>query len=83
MEMPADAGPGVNARSGDTGHHQHDDVAACAFILLTVLAGLVLQALGGASTSTSRRISAFIRSRRAPPRAPPLPLFLSLCVFRL
>jgi hypothetical protein len=83
MEMPADAGPGVSARSGDSGNHQHDDMAACAFILLTVLAGMVLHALGVASASTSPRLSASVWSRRAPPRAPPLPLFLSLCVFRL
>jgi hypothetical protein len=61
----------------------HDDMAACAFILLTVLAGVVLHALGVASASTSRGLSALMRSRRAPPRAPPLPIFLSLCVFRL
>jgi hypothetical protein len=83
MEMPLDAGPGPDARPGDPGHHQHDDLAACAFILLTVLAGIVLHALGVAPASTSPSRSAFVRSRRAPPRAPPLPLFLSLCVFRL
>jgi hypothetical protein len=79
VEMPADPGPGVN----DAGHHHHDDMAACAFILLTVLAGIVLHVLGTASPWTSARLSAFVRSRRAPPRAAPLPIFLSLCVFRL
>jgi hypothetical protein len=82
MAMP-DAGPETIAWSADAGHHHHDDMAACAFILLTVLAGVVLHALGTTSAGTSRKLSAFTRSRRAPPRAPPLPLFLSLCVFRL
>jgi Family of unknown function (DUF6153) len=82
MAMP-DAGTGTVAWSADAGHHQHDDMAACAFILLTVLAGVVLHALGLASGGTSPGLSALVRSRRAPPRAPPLPLFLSLCVFRL
>jgi hypothetical protein len=83
VEMPSDAAPGVNARSGEAGHHHHDDMAACAFILLTVLAGVVLHALGVASPGTSPALSALVRSWRAPPRAPPLPIFLSLCVFRL
>jgi hypothetical protein len=82
MAMP-DAGHGPIAWSGDAGRHHHDDMAACAFILLTVLAGIVLHALGVASSGMSPGLSALIRSRRAPPRAPPLPLFLSLCVFRL
>jgi hypothetical protein len=84
MDMPSDAAPGLTARSGDDGHHHHhDDVAACAFVLLTVLAGIVLHALGVASNTTSPKLSASIWSRRAPPRAPPLPIFLALCVFRL
>ena len=83
MEMPAAAGPGMNARSGDASQHHHDSLAACAFILLTVLAGVVLHALGVASASTSPKLSAYFWSRRAPPRTPPLPIFLSLCVFRL
>jgi hypothetical protein len=83
IDMPLDAGPGPDARSGSPGHHQHDDLAACAFILLTVLAAMVLHALGVAPASTSPSRSASVRARRAPPRAPPLPLFLSLCVFRL
>jgi hypothetical protein len=82
MAMP-DAGTPTIAWSGDAGHHQHDDMAACAFILLTVLAGVVLHALGAASGGAFPKLSALVRSRRAPPRAPPLPLFLSLCVFRL
>jgi hypothetical protein len=82
MAMP-DAGHGPIAWSGDAGHHHHDDMAACAFILLTVLAGVVLYALGVAWGGMSPGLSALLRSRRAPPRAPPLPLFLSLCVFRL
>jgi hypothetical protein len=82
MAMP-EAGPEPVAWSGEAGHHQHDDLAACAFILLTVLAGIVLHALGMRSAGTSSTLSALTRSRRAPPRAPPLPLFLSLCVFRL
>ena len=63
--------------------HDHDDMAACAFVLLTVLAGVVLHALGIASGGTYASLSTFIWSSRAPPRAPPLPIFLSLCVFRL
>jgi hypothetical protein len=81
MAMP-DAGPETIAWSADAGHH-HSDMAACAFILLTVLAGVVLHALGTTSAGVSSKLSAFTRSRRAPPRAPPLPLFLCLCVFRL
>jgi hypothetical protein len=83
MEMPPEAVLGVIARSGDVGHHHHEDIAACAFVLLTVLAGMVLHALGLVPAITSLKPSASIWSRRAPPRAPPLPIFLSLCVFRL
>jgi hypothetical protein len=82
MVLPA-AGMETVARSGDAGHQHHDDVAACAFILLTVLAGIVLHASAAAPGGTSPGLSALFRSRWAPPRAPPLPLFLSLCVFRL
>ena len=82
MVMPA-GGVETVARSGDASHQHHDDVAACAFILLTVLAGIVLHATGAAPGGTSPGLSALFRSRWAPPRAPPLPLFLSLCVFRL
>jgi hypothetical protein len=82
MAMP-EAGPETIAWSGNAGHHHHDDMAACAFILLTVLAGVVLHALGVTSGGAIPKLSALVRSRRAPPRAPPLPLFLSLCVFRL
>jgi hypothetical protein len=83
MEMPADTAAGTTAQRGDAGHHHHDDMATCAFILLTVLAGVALHALRVASGSTTPTLAAFIWSRRAPPRAPPLPIFLSLCVFRL
>jgi hypothetical protein len=82
MVLPA-AGVETVARSGDPGHQHHDDVAACAFILLTVLAGIVLHASAAAPGGTSPGLSALFRSRWAPPRAPPMPLFLSLCVFRL
>ncbi|WP_147258121.1 hypothetical protein [Pseudonocardia hierapolitana] len=81
MAMP-DVGPETVASSGNPRHH-HDDMAACAFILLTVLAGIVLHALGVAAGGRTRGVSALIRSRWSPPRAPPQPLFLSLCVFRL
>ena len=83
MEMPADPGPGVAAHQGDAGHQHHVDLAACAFILLTVLAGVVLRALGVASAGTSPPFSALVRPNRAPPRTPPVPIFLCLCVFRL
>jgi hypothetical protein len=61
----------------------HDDMAACAFILLTVLAGAVLHALGIGAGRTWPNISNVRWSRRGPARAPPQPIFLSLCVFRL
>jgi hypothetical protein len=61
----------------------HDDMAACAFILLTVLAGVVLHALGIGAGSTWTNLSTVVWSRRGPARAPPQPIFLSLCVFRL
>jgi len=83
MAMP-DAGAPPVAWSGEAGRHNHDDLAACAFILLTVLAGVVvLHALGGGADGASPKLSALVRQTREPPRAPPLPLFLSLCVFRL
>jgi hypothetical protein len=63
--------------------HDHDDMAACAFILLTVLAGVVLHALGIGAGSTWTNLSTVVWSRRGPARAPPQPIFLSLCVFRL
>jgi hypothetical protein len=61
----------------------HDDMAACAFILLTVLAGVVLHALGIGAGSTWTNLSTVVWPRRGPARAPPQPIFLSLCVFRL
>jgi hypothetical protein len=51
----------------------HDDMAACAFILLTVLAGVVLHALGIGADITWPNLSTVVWS----------PIFLSLCVFRL
>jgi hypothetical protein len=74
MVMPA-AGVETVARSGDAGHQHHDDMAACAFILLTVLAGMVLHSIGAAPGGTPPGLSALFRSRWAPRRAPPLPLF--------
>jgi hypothetical protein len=63
--------------------HDHDDMAACAYILLTVLAAVTLHALGVATGSSFPTLSTFTSSRRGPPRGPPQPIFLSFCVFRL
>jgi hypothetical protein len=71
-----------DSASGTHGH-DHDDMAACAFILLTVLAAVALHALGVATGSSFPTLSTFTSSRRGPPRGPPQPIFLSLCVFRL
>jgi hypothetical protein len=61
----------------------HGLMAACVFVLFSVLGGVALYALSGhlgASAPDPRR-SLGDGDRRS--RAPPKPIFLSLCVFRL
>jgi hypothetical protein len=76
------AAPGMSTAPGG-GTHDHGHLAACAFILLTLLAGVVLQAFGWGSRATGSIPSASVRPCRGTPRGPPSPIFLSLCVFRL
>jgi hypothetical protein len=63
--------------------HDHVMVAGCVFVLISALTGIALHVLHGRLGAMS---SALLRSlvpgqRRS--RAPPRPIFLSLCVFRL
>jgi Family of unknown function (DUF6153) len=63
---------------------QHDGaMAGCVFILLALAGAIALRALRvTAAQSTSAR-SAGPALRDRPARAPPCPVFVSLCVFRL
>jgi len=63
---------------------QHDAVmAGCVFVLLALAGGLALRALWvTAARCTSVRTVLRVLSHR-PARAPPCPVFISLCVFRL
>ncbi|TQM09945.1 hypothetical protein [Pseudonocardia kunmingensis] len=65
------------------GSHEHDDMAACLFVLLTVIAGVMMYALGIPVRRTTPVAQASDRQGRGPPRPPPRPVFLTLCVFRL
>jgi hypothetical protein len=61
----------------------HDVMAGCLFILLALAAGIVLRALrtsAGPATAAGR--PGWVRTG-GPARAPPCPVFVSLCVFRL
>ncbi len=72
--------PLVVAPGEDDGHGL---MAACVFVLFSVLGGVVLHALSGylgaSAPDPTRSLS--LGERRS--RAPPKPIFLSLCVFRL
>jgi hypothetical protein len=74
------ASPSVAPADGDQGHGL---MAACVFVLVSVLAGVALHAF----LSTLRGMPSAPRSSFGAgdqrPRAPPRPIFLSLCVFRL
>lgn len=70
----------VDAPEQDDGHGL---MAACVFVLLSMLGGVVLHALsghiGGSAPDPTRSLGLGQRRCRAPPKA----IFLSLCVFRL
>ena len=61
----------------------HDVMVACLFVLLGFVAGVALQLLRGGLGSTTPVPPGSLWDGRSPPRAPPRPIFLSLCVFRL
>lgn len=76
------AGPVMTA-AGSSGGGGDEAVAGCLLALLGGLIALVLRVLRvsvtGTSSSSARSAPAWARVARAPPR----PLFVSLCVFRL
>jgi hypothetical protein len=77
---PMAMAPLLVAPGQDDGHAL---MAACVFVLFSVLGGVVLHALSGhlgASPPDPTR-SLGVGDRRS--RAPPKPIFLTLCVFRL
>ena len=58
-------------------------MAGCVFVLLALAGGLVLRALR-VGVATAAPIGSVLRAPgRVPARAPPCPVFVSLCVFRL
>ncbi|MHA6631427.1 DUF6153 family protein [Pseudonocardia sichuanensis] len=61
----------------------HAMMAACVFVLLSALAGIALRALFGSIVGTPATLLRITANGRQRPRAPPHPIFLSLCVFRL
>jgi hypothetical protein len=61
----------------------HGMVAGCVFVLLSALTGIALHALyGRLGAMPSALLRCLVPGRRRS-RAPPRPIFLSLCVFRL
>lgn len=61
----------------------HEVMAGCLFILLALAAGIVLRALRtSAVPATATGRLGWVRTG-GPARAPPCPVFVSLCVFRL
>ncbi len=58
-------------------------MAACVFVLLGIVAAFALHTLRGGFGATPGVSLTTVREARRPPRAPPRPVFLSLCVFRL
>ncbi|MFC5235995.1 hypothetical protein [Pseudonocardia zijingensis] len=79
-DVPTATAPLAGAPDRDDGHAL---MAACVFVLVSVLGAVVLHALSGhlgVSPPDPRR-SPGVGHRRS--RAPPKPIFLSLCVFRL
>jgi hypothetical protein len=80
-DMIAPSGDGLVLAPGKQ-HEGHELMAACVVILLGLLAALVLPLL-----RTFRGLDGILAATRrwstgAAARAPPRPLFLSLCVFR-
>ncbi|OZM79976.1 hypothetical protein CFP66_23575 [Pseudonocardia sp. MH-G8] len=61
----------------------HAMMTACVFVLLSALAGIALRALFGRIDGTPPTLLRIAANGRQRTRAPPHPIFLSLCVFRL
>jgi hypothetical protein len=72
------------ANAGDHDPASHDAaMAGCVFILLALAGGIVLRALRTSTVSGTAPRSIRRARHDGPARAPPCPVFLSLCVFRL
>ncbi|CAA9449431.1 MAG: hypothetical protein AVDCRST_MAG66-4750 [uncultured Pseudonocardia sp.] len=80
---PADVTPDVTS-TGSEDRPLHESVmAGCLFVLLALTSGLLLRLLWTTGSLAALRGSVRRLARPAPARAPPCPVFLSLCVFRL
>ncbi|TQM09857.1 hypothetical protein FB558_5631 [Pseudonocardia kunmingensis] len=77
---PTAAAHTSDPRGGEDGHAM---MAACVFVLISALAGVALRALFGGVDGTPPTLLRITAHERQRPRAPPHPIFLSLCVFRL
>jgi hypothetical protein len=80
-DLPAAPAAGPVLTQGEQ-HDGHGLMAACIAILLGMLAALALRVLRVGRGTDKLLTSARRWSRAAAARAPPQPLFLSLCVFR-
>jgi hypothetical protein len=64
-------------------HDGHELMAGCVAVLLGLLVALALRRLPSGARLTGRFTITVRRSLASAARAPPHPLFLSLCVFRI
>jgi hypothetical protein len=77
------SGPVATASDHDCGHSGHEMATACLFVLLSAPATVAWYALHAALSNTTAAVLRALWRRHGPARAPPRPIFLSLCVFRL
>ncbi|WP_219419646.1 hypothetical protein [Pseudonocardia nigra] len=91
--MPAGPAPAHTAAAAhdrrapaltEAGHHDgHGVMAGCVVILLGLFVAAALRRLGSGTRPTGPRTPSRRCIASAAARAPPPPLFLSLCVFRI
>jgi hypothetical protein len=75
--------PVATASDHDCGHSGHEMATACLFVLLSAPVTVAWYALHAGLGSDGAAVLRAVWRRHRLARAPPRPIFLSLCVFRL